>query len=348
MSLKYILYISIALSLLLLVRIQLQGGLEKEFVTPELEYLASALEPQRFYLSEKINSVLPSPQNALLSGILLGVRQDLPSGFKKDLQNTSTIHIVVVSGQNLTLLGGFLIFTLASIIGRKKAVAASIIICFLYSVLTGLQIPVLRAFLMLAMSSIALFFGRERMGGWIIFLTAYLMIFYNPNWLLSISFQLSFLATIAVVLVAPILIKSLNFLPDIIKQDFSVSLAAQLLTFPVIASNFYYSSISGVLVNTLILWVIPPTMLFGSLVLVVSLVNITVASLLALIPNILLTYFVYLVSFFSAFSFLKVYIPAIPVSVWVGYYLALISIFLVLDKRFTSSKVDIDENRLPG
>src|SRR5260221_13083926 len=60
-------------------------------------------------LADQSNKLLPQPQAALLNGIVLGLKSDLPSEIKQALVNTSTVHIVVASGQNLTLLSGFLL-----------------------------------------------------------------------------------------------------------------------------------------------------------------------------------------------------------------------------------------------
>src|SRR5436190_24186628 len=74
---------------------------------------------QRYYLTEVAKKILPEPQSSLLAGILFGEKSELPQDFRKALSYTSTTHIVVASGQNLTFVVGFFL-ALAPFLGRKK------------------------------------------------------------------------------------------------------------------------------------------------------------------------------------------------------------------------------------
>ncbi len=114
----------------------------------------SLLSPMQNYLVSICNQIMPEPQSSLLAGILIGEKQSLEPDFKKALINTSTIHIVVVSGQNLSMLAGFLI-AFSPWFGRKKTVLTTIAILIGYSILTGLQLPVIRAALMSIFSLVA-------------------------------------------------------------------------------------------------------------------------------------------------------------------------------------------------
>ena len=311
------------LGLVLLLR--LQGVPLEGWQASETE---NKLTPVRRQLAVNINRLLPEPQGALLSGILLGVKSDLPKHFKEALVNTSTIHIAVVSGQNLSLLAGF-ILNLAGLIGRRKAIILSWLACLFYTFLTGLEIPVLRAFIMVSFTFLAQILGRENESVWILILTALLMLIFQPLWITSISFQLSFLATLAVVAVAPRVIERLKFVPEIIREDFGVSFSAQLLTFPIIALNFHNLSLIGLLVNTLVLWTITPIMILG----VVSLsLSFLFGNVVMLLPGVFLTYFVYIVNFFAQVPLASIYIPSMPIIVWVGYYLLLSGIIMMLRK----------------
>lgn len=305
-----------SLILIILVRMQLNGGVYKE--KAEEAGVVAYFSQIGQTIALRTEEILPQPQAGLLLGMVLGVGEYIPKEFKSALQRTGTIHIVVVSGQNLTLLAGF-IMALAPMLGRKKTLVMTLTILAFYSLLTGFQIPVIRAALMFLFVAIAQFFNREGDSFWILILTALLMLVVNPNWLLSISFQLSFLATIGVVVAAPILVERFTFLPDLIKQDFAVTLAANLLTLPIIAANFHQVSLISLLVNTLVLWTVPIIMISGALSIIVYLIIPLLGGLLALIPGSLLTYFVYIVEFFNQKG-LSIYISRIDWVVWLGYY----------------------------
>lgn len=324
---KQILFL-ILLALIVLLRINQIGGLGPYEGDPELEEIEYKFESTRWYLSERVDYLLPQPQAGLLAGMVLGVKTSLPPEFKKALRETSTLHIVVVSGQNLTLLSGF-IMSLAYFFGRKKTLILTLFIITFYAILTGLQIPVLRAAFMVLLASLAQFFNREGQTFWILVVTALFMLIYNPTWLASISFQLSFLATIGVVVVAPEIIKRLKFIPDLLRQDLGVTVAAQLMVLPIIASNFHQVSVSGILVNSLILWTVPIIMISGAISLIGALINEFLGEVLVLIPGVFLTYFIYIVSAFDQ-KWSSFYIGNVNFLVWIGYYLLILGVFLYL------------------
>lgn len=326
-------YSSVILAIILYILLfwvrSLQGGWEIH---------TEVFSHQRQFLDSKITALLPSPQAELLSGILLGNKKDLPIGLKLALRDTSTLHIVVVSGQNLSLVAGFFL-TLSGLLRRKVAIGLSLMAVLVYTLLTGAQVPVLRAAIMVTLAFLASIYGRERDGWWILVVTGGLMLLINPKWITDISFQLSFLATMGVVVVAPLLLKYLQKVP-LIGQDLAVTLSAQAMVMPIIAQNFHQFSLVSVFANLLVLWTIPFIMIGGFLMLLVGVVWGVGGSLVALGLNALLTYFIYIVQFFASLSFAWIYIGESIWIVWMGYYLLLASMLLLMHGKqsFSSSK----------
>lgn len=273
-------------------------------------------------LDQKISQILPSPQAELLSGILLGNKKDLPAGLKLALRDTSTLHIVVVSGQNLTLVAG-LFLSIAGLVKRKIAIIFSFAAIIFYTLLTGAQIPVLRAAIMALLGFSAELFGRQKSGVWVLTATAGTMLLVNPLWINDLSFQLSYLATFGVIVLAPNLEKALNFLPPFIKQDLTITIGAQLMIMPVIIQNFHQLSLIGLFTNLLVGWTMPFIMILGALM-------IFAGSVFAMAANVFLTYFIYVVQFFASLPFAWEYVGEQIWIVWVGYYLVLAGIMLSL------------------
>lgn len=285
---------------------------------------------QRNYLDQKISQLLPSPQAELLSGILLGQNKDLPVSFKLALRDTSTLHIVVASGQNLSVAAG-LFLGLAGFIRRRTAIILSLLVAIVYTLLTGLQVPILRAAIMFALSSSAAFFGRVKDSWRILILTAGLMLLINPYWISDLSFQLSFLATFGVIVAAPILLKYLKSWP-LIGVDLAVTLGAQLLVTPVIIQNFHQLSFVSILSNLLIGWSVPFIMIVGAMMLLTSFISVNLVWVLSLTVNALLTYFIYIVSFFAQLPFAWEYMGEQGWVVWAGYYIVVGGVLLGLSK----------------
>lgn len=306
---------------------------------PLIEQTSQHFDGLRESFVETTEQFLSDQQAALLAGILLGVKDELSPEFKKALINTSTIHIAVVSGQNLTLIAGFLM-NLAPFLGRKKMISLILVVTGGYAVLTGLGIPVIRAMLMFSFSSIALLMGREKDSLFILVLTGLLMLTYQPNWLLSLSFQLSFMATVAVVVMAPILIKAVTFLPEVIKQDLLISLAAQLLTAPIIAANFHQLSHFGILANSLILWTVTPIMVLGAGLLAMA--PFGLGEIISFPLQILLTYFIDVVEIVNRLPNNTSWIGFLSPTVWLGYYLLIAGIVWLLHKHQVSESANSD------
>ncbi len=288
-------------------------------------------------IEENLEAILPSPQSGLLAGMVLGSKQTLPEDFRDALINTSTIHIVVASGQNLTILSG-LIIGLASVLGRRKTVLVSIGTNLFYALLTGFQIPIIRAAIMNIFTSLATLTGREANVLFALFLSAIMMLIYEPLWLFSISFQLSFLASFAVMEFSPTIENRIKYIPDIIKADLIVSSSAFLFTLPVISENFHRISITGVIVNSLVLWTTAFIMASGGIVAVVSLISLELASVLALIPGIFLTYLVYVVEFFNQLA-PSVETVSLGLVFWAGYYFILLGIYFWAKKNMASKEL---------
>ncbi|HBQ50578.1 hypothetical protein A3B42_05090 [Candidatus Daviesbacteria bacterium RIFCSPLOWO2_01_FULL_38_10] len=289
---------------------------------PEVKIQSEIFKEQRTALTKQVKKFLPSPQAELLSGIVLGVKQDLPYQLKFALRDTSTLHIVVASGQNLTILAGF-IMQLSGLIKRKNAVILTLMVIIIYTLLTGAQIPILRAAVMFFLASLAQTFGRQNDGLRVLVIVAGLFLLVNPRWITDLSFQLSFLASFGVIIVAPILEKAMNFLPSIIKENLAVTLGAQLMVTPVIASNFHQFSFVSLPANVLVLWIIPYIMGLGF-------VFLFLGQVLSLPLNIMLTYFIYIVQFFASLPFAWEYVGEFLWIVWVGYYLMLAGVILAL------------------
>jgi competence protein ComEC len=194
-----------------------------------------------------------------------------------------------------------------------------------YAILTGFETPIVRALLMSFVGVVGVLLGRQSMGLISIAVVGWLMLMFDPKLLTSVSFQLSFLATIGVVVVAPVISTNLR-LPSILREDFSVSLSAQIMTIPVIVAVFGTISTLGLITNILILWTIPIIMVFATLALLVGLFSVFLGQIIMLIPTILTSFIIYLVSMMASIPFSIVEVGEIQPIFWLGYYLAVVGL----------------------
>ncbi|MBU0768403.1 MAG: ComEC/Rec2 family competence protein, partial [Proteobacteria bacterium] len=59
-------------------------------------------------LLEFYKNAFPSPHSSLVAGVVIGSKEGISGNFWESLKNSGTLHVVVASGMNVTLVAGFL------------------------------------------------------------------------------------------------------------------------------------------------------------------------------------------------------------------------------------------------
>jgi len=228
--------------------------------------LLAALYSSKRRLQDAVISYLPEPQAGLVQGILLGVRASIADNLKDDLARTGLTHIIVVSGYNLTVLAALLQRLTEKRLSRGWAYALAVAAIVLFTLMTGASPPVVRAAIMVSMALLARAVGRESDAFTALAFTGALLVAVHPLLLWDVSFQLSFLATAGLVLLAPPMESALARLPLGMGSLLGTTIAAQIMTLPVIALNFQRISLISPLANLLVQPVVPPMMGLGAIV----------------------------------------------------------------------------------
>lgn len=234
---------------------------------------------------------LPEPQASLLSGIVLGSKERIPKEFAEGLRKTGTIHIVVASGMNVSILAGTMFSFLLLFLSRRLSIILSFVLIWFYVALAGGDPPIVRAGIMGSFSFLALGLGRELDAWRALGITAGLMLFLDPNLVTDLGFQLSFAATFGILFFNPLFSSWFKKVPSIIRNDLSQTLGAQIATLPIVLLNFGGYAPLSPLVNLLIVITLPVMMRLGLIGLFVPVV------LWLAYP--LLTYIVKMVELFS-------------------------------------------------
>ncbi|MEJ2588589.1 MAG: ComEC/Rec2 family competence protein, partial [Deltaproteobacteria bacterium] len=232
-----------------------------------------------------IAAILPEPQAALLTGILLGVETGIPAELMEDFAATGTTHIIAISGFNITIVSGIFFGTAKRLFGDKRAfwiAAAGIVV---YTVLVGASAAVVRAALMGILYLVAVRLGRGTYAPVSLAAAAFFRTLLNPHTLWDVGFQLSFAATVGLVLYTEPLewafaralgrittAERAEKIVGLISEALLVTLAAQITTTPIILSIFGRLSLITLATNFLILPVQSYVMIFGGIALLLGLV----------------------------------------------------------------------------
>jgi ComEC/Rec2-related protein len=204
---------------------------------------------------------LPEPEASLVSGIVLGAKSKLPRGFYEKLRLTGTLHIVVASGYNLTVISRKPVGAAAWFVGRRLALVFGWLVVWLYVLVSGGEPPVVRAAIIISLIYLAQFLGKKFDVWRAFWLAIWLMLLVNPKLLTSISFQLS-IAAMAGLLLFDKKWQGLRKIP-FVGKDLAESLSAQLMVLPIIAYHFGQVSWAAPLINMFVLPLVPRLMEFG-------------------------------------------------------------------------------------
>lgn len=181
---------------------------------------------------------------AVLAALTLGYKDAIEDDLYAAYSNSGAMHILSVSGLHVGII--FAVFSfLFSFLGksqRTRMLQSILIIALLwcYAFITGLSPSVMRSALMFSLVALASVSGRRSHIYNTIFLSAFILLLLNPNYIFDISFQLSYSAVLSIVFFQPYISKQLIFKNKILRwvwNLFSVSIAAQIGTFPL---GLYY------------------------------------------------------------------------------------------------------------
>lgn len=258
---------------------------------------------------ETINRILPEPHAALLTGILLGDDSGIPRTLSDDFRRTGMTHIIAISGFNIAILIALLDRTTRPFFPRRLAAIIIMIMLLLYAAMVGGSASVVRATLMGISYLIGLrLLGRPTMVVAGLFTASFLMTLVQPATLWDAGFQLSFAATLGLVLYADPWTQRLDqgltpfVTPELrprvvgfMAEVGLVTLAAQLLTIPLIIYHFGRLSLASIPANILVLPAQPGVMMAGGLATMIGFVNVFVGQLVGLIAWFFLHYTIYIV-----------------------------------------------------
>ncbi len=277
--------------------------------------LALILESKRAFIS-KLEGLIPEPEAGLSLGLLLGVKRAMGDSLEESFRRAGIIHIVVLSGYNLALVSGFIVLVLGALFGRRFSAVIGIVGILAFAVMVGLSATVVRASIMAVLLLIMGLTGRVYLVLRGLFVAGALMIIWNPYSLaFDVGFQLSFLATLGLIVVSPHLEERLRMVPNkwISVREFLVAtLATQLFVLPILLYQVGEFSVVAVLVNVLVLPMVPAAMLLSFLTGLAAFVFPPLASVLALLTYVSLTYIVHLAEWFSSLPLAAFVVPAFP------------------------------------
>ncbi len=297
------------------------------------------------HLRATIERILPNPEAGLLSGILLGLSHTLPDDLDAAFRITGLTHIIVISGFNISIVIQGVMLGLRRLLHRWWALGISLAMVAFYTVFVGPTPPVVRAALMGGLFVMGELLGRPSHPLTTLAAASVLMTLWNPLMLWSVSFQLSLAATLALLIIEPLLAQRIYgwLIPHMDDDDarrwlrllrdvLLATVAAQLLTLPIIWHHFRSISLISLLANLLVLSIQPAIMAFGALATVLGVLWLPLGRVAAWIAWLFLRYNIGIVRLLARIPGAAVEAPVLSTrGLWVLY--GLIGAVFVLAQR---------------
>lgn len=215
----------------------------------------------------RVNALLPEPESGLLTGLLIGGSDTLAPETKDAFARAGLSHIVAVSGYNMSVVAeGLVIFSLILGLWRRSAVVVGVIGLAGFLLVIDGSAASLRAAFMTWLAFGAYFVGRPNASWNGLLIAAAVMLVMNPLLIrFDVGFQLSFLATLALLVFARSF-ETFDFFRrwyGKVAALFLTTVVIELFTLPVIVSAFGTLSLIAPFANALVLPLIPLAMFTG-------------------------------------------------------------------------------------
>ncbi len=288
-------------------------------------------------LRDKVNSVTDNIYTKDDVGIIKAVSTGDTSGLSKNARNLFTsagiAHILAISGLHIAIVAGAIIALLEILgINKRKSSLIAVIILGFYTVFTGGNTAVLRSFIMTAVVLMGRVFYRRGDALNSCSIAGIIILLLNPYSLFSIGFQLSFVSVAALIALVDFTEKSNNIIEKL-KGGVIASLFVSVVTFPIISYNFYTVPLYGFITN---IFVVPVLTVFVPMIFLsifAGAFNIWLGRFFGGTAVVILRYISFICKTVSGLPFSNITVGRLSTGFIVLFFLAIIVLLSVKDKR---------------
>ncbi|MDI6777682.1 MAG: ComEC/Rec2 family competence protein [Patescibacteria group bacterium] len=296
---------------------------------------------------EKLSQIFPDPEGAYLKGLLLGGSRRMTKDLSEAFQRTGTTHTVAVSGYNVTIVAAFLMWLgIYPGFWRQQVFSFAVVGIVLFVLMTGAPSSAVRAGIMGALVIWAMKEGRLANSTNAILLAAGAMLAINPLLLrYDAGFQLSFLATLGIVYLSPLLEKIFwqGRAPKIIQETVILSISAIIFVLPIILNSFEKLSLVSPFANFVILPAIPAIMGTGFAAGIAGFIFVPLGKLVGFVPYLLLKIEIFVVQWMANLSWASVEVKNFGWEYIIVYYLFLFLALHYFKRRDKKLSMQVDE-----
>ena len=299
----------------------------------QMNYILQLANEIKEKIQEKIESNFNKEHSAILKGLLLGDTSNIQEETKEQFQTANISHVLAISGMHINYIVIGIITVFKKIIGKRKSKIMTILILIFYTFITGFSPSIARAVIMAIIIIGGEIIYRKSDTANSIAISLLIILLYNPFLILNIGLQLSYIATIGIILFHKSFfkidngnqVKNKKF--NKIKEIVTISLSVQIAILPISLHYFNYISIYFILTNLLVSIIIGPLIILGFL---------SIISNLFVIPVNIGLEALNFVTKFSKLPFSKIYFPTPNIIVIILYWISILitkQIYLIYHKN---------------
>jgi competence protein ComEC len=272
---------------------------------------------------------------------LLGERKIVPLEIKNLFQDIGIAHILAVSGLHV----GFIFIFFFSIfrflhLNEEISRLLCLFFIFLYALITGFKPSVARASLMIAFLIIAPLFYRKSSSISNLFLAFWVLLLLNPLLIYNIGFQLSFIATLGILIFTPILGEYFQGRFKKLVIFVAVSISAWLSILPLLLHYFHKISLLAIFINILAIPLVALIVWFGFISFLLFNLSPYLGEILGSINSTLIDLLLFITQKFESIPFGVIYVSEFSLPFIIVYYIIFLALAIYL-MNIISQKVDL-------
>lgn len=282
-------------------------------------------------LAAKVERLFPEEQSGFMKAMLIGLEDDINPELFDQFSRLGLTHIIAISGLNVAIFLACLIWTMRLFgLTRETYLLTAIALMPVYIAVTGAAPSIVRAGIMAMIGLYAAYRNRLKDGLHIALIAGIGMLMWNPYYLVNVSFQLSFLVTLGIILGVPAINKLLPLQRPRLRDAVSITVAAQFVSFPLTIYYFSQFSLLSFAANFLLVPVFSLIVMpIGTAAMLLSFLSAFLAKPFAWIVKQVNTILFYIVEWSSRSEWFQTIWPR-PEPVWILMYYGLLVLLVVL------------------
>jgi len=210
-------------------------------------------EKLRELLAAKCDALFERETSSMVKALYFGNQDYIDKRTMHDFKRAGVLHILSASGHDVGVVAGATIFMLGLLrINRKIIMAAAALVIFLYLYVTDMPVSLLRSCIMFFMFAVQRILDRDVNIFNALFMSAAVIAMVYPHEIYSLGFQLSYGATLGILLLYGLYRKTLSWLPAVIAGSLALTISAQFLVLPLLLVRVGELNLAGLLSNIIV------------------------------------------------------------------------------------------------